>query len=724
VRVFRRHPPAIVALLGVLLCLTTASGQQPIPAPAAVAGEILVKFRRSASIERRNAAAAGRAARLLRRFIALDTDHLRLDPGQRVDDAIDAWRRDPDVAAVQPNYLRQAVGETVNDPLLLNETLWGFHKIQAPAAWSRVMPASATVVVANIDSGVNYRHPDLAANMWVNPAETPGDGIDNDGNGYADDVHGINAIARTGDPLDDHGHGTHTAGTLAATGNNGIGVVGVHYKAKIVACKFLSASGTGTDAGAVECFNYVTALKRRGVNIRVTSNSWGAARGGAVATVLQSAVDAAGEAGILNVFAAGNGGVNNDAQPFDPASYPSPSIVSVAASDVNDRPASLSNYGAASVDLAAPGIGITSTYGSGYGTLNGTSMATPLVAGAAALLAEIEPGLALSSIKTRVLGAVDAVAEWAGLTVTGGRLNLFRLLVPAITVSSLSLTTAQPVVTGVPLTLAATASGGSGSLEYQFWRYHMGTQRWTLLQAYSPGDRATWTPQAADAGSYYFMLWVRSVGSVNDYDAWRNLGPIEIQPPAPRVTSFTCSPGTLSLGATLDCAATSAGGEPVEYKFYDYSVALQKWSMIQDYSATPTVSWRPAVAGQHWVQVWVRNREATVDYQDWRPTGPFTVIEQPLTLRSEQRVATASSGVPLTWAVQASGGVPPLQFRFYVFTAATNTWSMVQDYSQSNTMTWSPPAPGQYALMAWARNASSSADYDAYLGTGYFQVTP
>ena len=224
-----------------------------------------------------------------------------------------------------------------------------------------------------------------------------------------DDVYGIDTVNHDSNPMDDQGHGTHTAGTIAAVGNNGIGVVGVNWNTKILACKFLDADGSGTDAGAIECFNYITALRNRGENIRVSNNSWGQQRGSdPPSAVLQAAIDDAGEAGILNVFGAGNDGTNNDTSPFDPASYSSPSIVSVASSDPSDHRSYFSNFGATSVDIAAPGENILSTYlGNGYEVLDGTSMATPHVAGVAALLATMNPTLSVPALKSLLLDNVD-----------------------------------------------------------------------------------------------------------------------------------------------------------------------------------------------------------------------------------------------------------------------------------------------------------------------------
>jgi hypothetical protein len=355
-------------------------------------------------------------------------EHLRVPEGLAMAAAVAALRKHPAVRDAQPNYVRHLASSAPNDPYWVNGSLWGMQRIDALSAWTTYGPGGTTVVVADIDTGVNYNHPDLAANMWRNPGEIPGNGIDDDGNGYIDDVFGIDTVNRDSDPMDDHGHGTHTAGTIAGVANNGIGVVGVAANVRILTCKFISASGTGTDSGAVECFNYVVAQKNRGVNVRVTSNSWGGARSGGIGTVLKNAIDAAGNAGIVNVFAAGNAGTNNDVAPFDPASFPSSSIVSVAASDQSDARAGFSNYGASSVHLAAPGTGIVSTHGNGYASSSGTSMATPHVAGAAALLLAHVPSATVPQVKNALMSSVDTLAAWNGLVASGGRLNAFRLL--------------------------------------------------------------------------------------------------------------------------------------------------------------------------------------------------------------------------------------------------------------------------------------------------------
>ena len=243
-------------------------------------------------------------------------------------------------------------------------------------------------MVAIIDTGIDYTHPDLAANIWTNPGEIAGDGIDNDGNGYVDDVHGYDFVNNDGDPMDDHFHGTHTAGTVGAVGNNGVGVTGVNWQVKLMALKFLGASGSGSVSGAVSALEYAVTM-----GVRLSNNSWG---GGGYSQALYDAIKNSQVIGHVFVAAAGNSGVNSDLQPAYPASYDLDNIISVAAIDSSDNLASFSNRGVVTVDLAAPGVAVLSTVlGGGYASYSGTSMATPHVTGAAALALGLSSGLGL-----------------------------------------------------------------------------------------------------------------------------------------------------------------------------------------------------------------------------------------------------------------------------------------------------------------------------------------
>ncbi|HUG89235.1 MAG TPA: S8 family peptidase, partial [Planctomycetaceae bacterium] len=364
---------------------------------------------------------------------------VQLAEGVSVIDALAAYRAHSAVTYAEPNY-RVSLSATPDDPHLTS--LWGLHNtgqtggtpdadIDALEAWG-ISTGGGNVIVAVIDTGVDYTHPDLAANMWVNAGEIPGDGIDNDGNGYEDDVHGYDFINRDGDPMDDHNHGTHVAGTIGAVGNNGLGVTGVAWNVQIMALKFLGADGSGSIADAIEALNYAVAN-----GAQISNNSWGF--NGQFSQALYDAIAHARDAGHLFVAAAGNGdvfgiGQNNDSTPFWPASYDLDNIVSVAAVDHNDQLAVFSNYGAASVDLAAPGVSILSTTRNGtYGTSSGTSMAAPHVSGVLALLAERSPGWTHQELIERVLTTVDPVAGLSDVTLTGGRLNAFEALAAGVT---------------------------------------------------------------------------------------------------------------------------------------------------------------------------------------------------------------------------------------------------------------------------------------------------
>lgn len=351
--------------------------------------------------------------------------------GKSVKDALKILNKNPAVAYAEPNYvLTEALVPT--DPIFGD--LWGLNNtgqaggvvdadIDAVEAWD-VTTGSRDVIVAVIDGGVDYTHPDLVDNMWVNPGEIAGDGIDNDGNGYIDDIYGIDTANGDTDPMDLGGHGTHVAGTIGAVGNNGIGVVGVNHEVTIIACKFLDG-GSGSTAGAIECINYLTGLKNNGVDIRATNNSWG---GGGFSQALQDSITESGDADILFVVAAGNAGTDNDTSPAYPASYDNDSIMAVASTNRSDGDSTYS-YGLESVDIAAPGSAIVSTYlNDGYASLSGTSMATPHVTGAAALVWSINPELSALEMKQLLMNTGDA-NEWAnGRTVSGNRLNAYNAL--------------------------------------------------------------------------------------------------------------------------------------------------------------------------------------------------------------------------------------------------------------------------------------------------------
>ena len=360
---------------------------------------------------------------------------LRFDPAADSSLVLDVLEDTPGFRYIEPNFV-VSINATPNDPDY--SLLRGLHQtndadIDAPEAWD-LTTGSGQVVVGVIDSGVDYTHPDLANNIWVNPVECPAgygtcieDGVDDDGNGFVDDFYGWDFENDDNDPSDDHSHGTHVAGTVAAVGNNGIGVVGVNWNAQIMALRFIGASGSGSTADAVDAINYATMMKKdHGVNIRVTNNSWG---GGSPSQALEDAIAASGAEDMLFVAAAGNDTLDNDATPHYPSSYTLDNIIAVAATDTSDGLASFSNTGAVSVDLGAPGSNTYSTVPGGvYGYKSGTSMASPHVAGVAALAWDADPGASYTDVRNAILSNVDPLAALNGETVTGGRLNAFKTL--------------------------------------------------------------------------------------------------------------------------------------------------------------------------------------------------------------------------------------------------------------------------------------------------------
>ena len=323
------------------------------------------------------------------------------------------------VSTVSPDY-RVELAATPNDPSFGQQT--GFDAIDAATGWN-VARGTGRTIVAVIDSGIDYRHPDLVANMWRNPGEIAGNGRDDDGNGYVDDVYGADTASNDGDPLDGYGHGTHVAGIVGASGNNGLGVSGVAWTTKLMAVKFIDDAGVGYTSGAIRAIDYAVSSGAKIINA-----SWG---GGPYNALLDAAIGRAEAAGVLVVTAAGNGGSNTDTSPFYPAGYVTGhgNVVTVAATTRSDGLASFSNYGRSTVTLAAPGESIYSTLPNGaYGTKSGTSMATPFVAGAAAVLWDANPTWSVQQVIARLKGTVDPLAGLTGKTITGGRLNLASLV--------------------------------------------------------------------------------------------------------------------------------------------------------------------------------------------------------------------------------------------------------------------------------------------------------
>lgn len=438
---------AVVATLG-LSSLASAGGR-----PDAVlsglqagrphqAGELLIKFRDGVdavtqdNLRRGIGAQKASTVRGGRGELAL----MRLPIGTDMASAVRILSANPAVEFAEPNWIYNHTAVS-NDPLYTNGSLWGMYSSastpanqfgsQAAAAWAAGHTSCGNVYVGVIDEGYMFSHEDLAANAATNPGEIAGNGVDDDGNGYVDDIYGWDFDGNNSSVFDGSGddHGTHVAGTIGAVGGNGKGVAGVCWNVKLMGAKFLGSRG-GTTANAIKAVDYFTDLKtRHGLNLVATNNSWG---GGGFSQGLQDAIERANQAGILFVAAAGNSGANNDTTASYPSNYPNANIIAVAALTSTGALASYSQYGATTVDICAPGSAVTSTVPrsskgqviSGYASYSGTSMATPHVAGAAALYASARPGSTAAQIKAAILGSATPTASCNGKVVTNGRLNV------------------------------------------------------------------------------------------------------------------------------------------------------------------------------------------------------------------------------------------------------------------------------------------------------------
>ena len=410
-------------------------------------GELIVRFKPSAvSDEKSRAQVTSRAHRAVGATVKKEysrkgmagTQVVKLPPGKSVEEAIAEYQADPAVLSATPNY-KISLLAIPDDPLYSQE--WGLEKVEAPRAWDRTT-GSADVIIAVADTGIDYTHPDLSGALWSNSGEIPANLIDDDGNGYVDDAIGWDFFGDTNDPMDGNGHGTACAGVIGARGNNNLGISGVLWNAKLVPLKVIGPEGYGYESDAIDAVLYAD-----GIGADIISFSWGG-------TYPYPALrDAMASSPALFICAAGNSGTDNDENPVYPASFDLPNVISVSATDESDRLAPFSNFGAASVAIAAPGAGILSTArGGGYSSFSGTSMAVPFVTGIAGLVKAENPGYSSLHLKEAILASADRLSSLEGKVATGGRVNAPRALgVPVSPAPTTPLPTPTPTQTPVPV---------------------------------------------------------------------------------------------------------------------------------------------------------------------------------------------------------------------------------------------------------------------------------
>ena len=621
-------------LTGALMLLaTTGIGYAAQPAPGAEykPGELIIKYRQGKAGVAGAALHQRQGSQRIREFRTYDLEHVKVKPGQSVQAAISAFEADPDVEYAEPNYILHAM-VVPSDPSY--GRLWGMTKISAPAAWDN-STGSQTVVIGIIDTGVDYTHPDLKANIW------PGNGT------YP--AYGYNAVANNYDPKDDNGHGSHVAGTIGAVGNNGVGVAGVNWNVQIIACKFLDASGSGATTDAIECLTYFRNVKASGVNIVATNNSWG---GGGFSQALYDAINA--QRDILFIAAAGNSGTNNDTTASYPSNYDLPNVVAVAATDSADGIASFSQYGRRTVDLGAPGVSIYSTYmNNGYATLSGTSMATPHVTGLAGLIKASNPAADWRTVKNLLLSTGDNVSSLTTKTLTGKRINAYTAL--TCTDSRLLAAIQYPttVTSGATYTLSA-LSVNCGNPSGPVTVTRAGGEVVTL------NDDGTAPDLAAGDG-----VFTGSFTANRSAETFAFLSPAGSETVGTPVATLAISTSSLASGTTgvaYSQSLTATGGVSP----YSWSVSGTLPAGLS-LSTAGVISGTPTAAGTSTFTVTVTDtrgttatRSLSITVSAPSATLAITTTSLPAATRNtaySQKLAATGGTTPYTWSV-SSGSLP------------------------------------------------------------------
>jgi serine protease len=542
--------PGILAVLGLSL---PALAQQDLPAQAHARARaaleanpnlvhspsaLLVKFKGAAAAAQRAAARAAAGSAVVREYQIVPGLEL-VETSLPVEHARAAFLASAAVEYAEPDRVVRTTA-TPNDPYFSSQ--WGAQNAgqsvngdpgtagadgRAAGAWS-VSTGNPSFIIAMIDTGVDHSHPDLAPNIWTNPGEVV-NGWDDDGNGYIDDVRGWDFYEHDGDPGDADGHGTHTAGIAGAVGNNGIGVSGVMWSCRIMPLRFIGPNG-GYLSDAVLALQYAVSK-----GAKVSSNSWGVA--GSSMQSMYDAIAAARSSGHIFVAAAGNGGAdyvgdNNDTTPFYPASYGLDNIISVTASDNDDGRPGLANFGPTSVDLAAPGVNIISTYpGGNYGYNTGTSMSAPFVAGVVGLVYASNPGWTYQQVRQRVLSTARPVPSMAGVTVTGGVVNA-EAAMAAQTTTPPPPSAAGPVAPGTPTVVRLSGGQVRVSWEdnsanedrFEVQRERKASNTWTGSQVVAAvGANVTSATDAPGTGTFRYRVRAGNAAGWSAWSGWKQV---------------------------------------------------------------------------------------------------------------------------------------------------------------------------------------------------------
>lgn len=535
-------------------------------------GELLVKFKTgvlSASSVRAHQSLGASSMRSYR--LIPNLEHVKLPKGLSVRDAVVNYMSQPDVEYAEPNYIRRSATTMPSD--LYFGQQWALRNTGAFAsgtlgADARVADAwdisrTTSAVIAVVDTGIDYNHVDLVGNIYTNPVEIFNNSVDDDGNGKIDDWRGWNFVSNSNDPMDDNGHGTHVSGIIGATGNNGVGVSGVLWNVKIMPLKILDSHGEGTVSDSIAAIQYAVAKGVRIINASYGGSDYSAAE--------FDAINAANTSGALLIAAAGNGGSdglgdNNDHTPEYPASYSLPNIISVAATDQNDRRATFSNFGLNSVHVAAPGVYILSTIpqgtsfsmcsGSpypGYDFCEGTSMAVPQVSGITGLLYSYYTNFTQAQIRATVLRYVDVLPTLQGWIMTGGRVNAYRALSSLLSPTALTAISKSP--TTITLSWSDNATGEDG------YRIERSTSGGPFIQIGPVGPNSSGNASFTDAGlqpTTTYTYRVRAFNNIGESPLMSNEAStttLAVEPVVPVQTSG--DGGGCSIGPRQNAASTA-----------------------------------------------------------------------------------------------------------------------------------------------------------------------